>query len=428
LKIKTAQLPFVLTLLALPLNWIVSFTGIGILVWMPEVLAMCALAYLAFAGRTRLAYSVPQLFLLSAFLVQLALQVASGRAPGSSAMLSILLMTLAFLTFFRAGRAETLLPDIFRQICFIYLVHICFILVEALLLKTGNIGLLTALSGGRYKPAFEVYSPVPQSLSMQSQAAAEFCTFSSVWFLLFYFSRKKLWFRFQATHGFILAASIGVLVAYPNATMWAVSVVLLIPMFFVSPFRASKLVRLSVIAGLVFAAGSIYVITVGRLSGDEWRTLIIRETFANPLSVFPTLSQFDQLWGTGGFGQESAATTNIFLYTDFGMAITVIQAGLVISVLSVVALLGVSFRMMRISFDRALREPPTFAVVWLGYVNALIVLGNFLSTVHYTVSLQEGGRALFSFHIAVTILAFNVVVRAQRETRVVSAPVELPSV
>ena len=51
--LKLYNLPFLIVLIALPINWIINFTGIGILIWSPELITIVLVLYLVFLQKKK---------------------------------------------------------------------------------------------------------------------------------------------------------------------------------------------------------------------------------------------------------------------------------------------------------------------------------------------------------------------------------------
>lgn len=411
---RACQLPFLLTLSALPVPWLSSFPALGVTNWAPELLALFAFIYLAPAGSFRASFKKWPLLIAAILLLQLAGQVLSGQGVGGSAMISAVLMALMFLAFLKTGPEERFINTTIRQISAVYIIHVCFIVVEVLMLNTGNARVFALLSNGNYKPGMpEIYGLTPQSLLKDSQAASELCVFAVVWFALLYLSRKRLGARVGAAPMAALAAALAVFALYPTTTMQVVGLVLLCCVVFLTPIYKNVPMRwLVLIVGIVAAKPLIaifaYKFTIQHFAPEYYKGFVL------PLEVFVSLPLSKQLLGLGSI--ESIAGAGVEA-ADLGFLMLILRVGVLLAAVAAIALLALLYRMRQLGGRKERNDPENFPWVWLGSVNALLVLGNVLSLGHYTISLQAGGRALFSFHIAVVMLCVQQLASRRRVSR-----------
>lgn len=420
MTLRIYQLPFILTLIAMPLTWLVSFSGIGAIVWTPELLALQAFGFLVSTGKLNESFKKTQIFIVLLFSLHLLYQVLSGQGPGGSAIISVALMAILFVSFFKTSPVNGLDKNIISQISIIYVIHISFILLELLLLNTGNTHILMMLSGGEYKAGLtDTYAVTPQSILKQSQAASQICVFAATWFSLLYFSRKKLRTIFRARHAFVLIASLLVFAVYPTTTAQIVGIFLLFSVVYLRPFFKNMFLRfLLPITGLIFFAPIFQALTY-KMNKDLYaQAAVYNDAFSNPIDIFLGLPLFSQLWGVGSM--ESIDQTGV-VYADFGIGVFILQVGIVLVSIATIALLVPVLRMLLFSYNRQFNNPHCFPWVWLGSANALLAVGHLLSLVHYTVALQMGGRALFSLHIAIVMFSVQQLVRYRRSLKVRAA-------
>lgn len=413
MSLRFYQLPFILTLVAMPLNWLVGLTGVGVINWLPEFFALLAFTVLITTKDHEPSFKIPQLIIFLVFSVHLLYQVFSGQGVGGSAILSVILMVSLYLSFFKVAPVYKLNNKLINQVSFIYMIHVGFILVEFILLKTGNANILSALAGGHYKAAkIDAYTPIPQSLYKQSQAAAQLCLFAMTWFWMIYLSRKKLMSRFRVAHVFVLIVALLFLSVFPNTTVQFVGIVLLFSVVYLMPVSKKLFLRFVVLlTGSVLFIPIYKAITYKISKASYGRAEEYINAFMDPVYIFLEQPLFSQLWGVGGLSSASEVGLK---YADFGLGVFVLQVGLILVVIACLVLLVLFLRAQLYGHRRLFNNPQCFPWVWLGLVNALLAVGNLLSLVHYTVALQTGGRALFSFHIAIAIFSLQQLVQYRR--------------
>ena len=128
---------------------------------------------------------------------------------------------------------------------------------------------------------------------------------------------------------------------------------------------------------------------------------------------FMDLDWDSQIFGAGKYYLGEKGKTNYtdsgFLLSqgDFGLAHILTSAGLILSLLAVFSLITIFFKVWTLvnkSKINGLLEDP-----WVGFmsINLIIIFGYFLSLSHYTTAIEFGGRELFAFHIALTLLSIK---------------------
>jgi hypothetical protein len=405
--LKYYKLPFIITLLTGILPWVVRFPFFGPLTWFPEIFCSLVFVYLLFSSRRSLTLNAVHLFIIYIFVYKLIIQGISGDGIGASAILSVLLTSALFLIFFKTGNEEQGVKKIIGQIGIIYSIHICFILFEVFLIYTNNVEILVILSNGWYKPGMpEYYTPVPQSIFKNSQAASQQCMFAASWFVMLYLSHKKLGIKFKMMYVALLIAAVTVFIFYPTTTIQAVGLIMLFSVVFLKPFSSRLLLRFLVPITILLISSEIYEKLIHKLRFDlnKSKATIIVDSFTDPFYLFFRIPLSDQLWGLGSMNSLKNAGLR---HADLGMGIQILQIGSVLSVIVLIAFLLLVIKMFRKAYNKNCDKPHIFPWLWLGSANALLAVGNLLSLIHYSVSLQVGGRTLLSLHIALILLSLH---------------------
>lgn len=411
MNIKVYQLPFLIVLTAMPIQWVIAFTGVGAITWVPEGFALLAFAFLLSNDTFKPHLSAGKLLIGLGFIAHLVVQVTSGAGAGGTAIISVILMSIAFVHFLNTQPPRELHKLLIAQISVIYAIHVAFIVFEVILLVTGNADVLAALAKGQYRPALRGLT-TPQSLANQAQSAAQFSAFAILWFSLLYFSRSKLQAGLGIRHAGIVGAAIIGFVSYPSTTITVVGGILFLCIVFLVPLHRSWLLRLTVTILFLVTYEPIidYVTYKANLEAYEgaqdyyWGFLV-------PLETFLELPRHLQLWGVGDI--ESIGKVGI-VGADFGLLMYMLRIGVLPVAVAIGALLVHIAWMFYLSYHRRFTDHLNFPWVWIGIANALLCAGNVLSLSHYTVSLGAGARALFSFHIAILMLSIERLMRYRR--------------
>ncbi len=383
--------------------WVSNFPGMGPFYWLPELLALVALAYFATSSQLDTGFKPAQVFLILFFAFHMIGQALAGIGIGGSSITSLVLVTSIFFVFLKMSQVQSIDSQIIRQISTIYGLHVIFVLFEMLLLKTGTSGLLSVLSNGTYKPNIaDMYTPMPQGIYKDNQAASQVCIFAIMWFSLLFLARKRLGIQFKHMYWVALLGGVAAFIAYPTTTMLAIGLVMYVIAVYLVPFLKSNVIRVvSAIAGVI----SIELILVELTRKFNPEIFSHSEEyyrgFLGPIEIFYNLSISSKLLGAGNI--ESLSEAGV-ADADFGLLIYILRIGLIPTVIAAGALILVSSRMLYLSYKRQYHQAPYFQWIWLGCTNALLATANLLSIGHYTVSLQAGGRTLFAFHIAVVVL------------------------
>ena len=409
---KLSSLPFLLTYIALPISWVVNFSGVGIIAWLPEILALFLFFFVISKGKCNPTFKTSNIIVALLFLLHFFYQAINGEGVGNSAVVSIVMMSVIFFVFFDYGYSHGDEKTIIKNIGIIYSIHILFILIEIILIQTETTNILSFFSGGKYKAdVINNYTLVPQSLFNQSQAASQMCVFSITWYFLLYLSKKKLNINFNMVSVFTFVSSVAVLSFYYTTTSLFIFIMMMFLIIYLIPFAKKRLFRFLFLFivfsffNVIFQTLSYKINTDLYFHAEHYIT-----AFTDPIYVFMMQPLSVQLWGSGGVGSLKALNLK---HADFGLGVVVLQAGIVITSIALFWLLAIIGRMFLCVYKRKFSNDFNLLWLWLGTSNALISLGFLVSLIHYTVVLQMGGRTLFALHIALTIFSFYQLKKSQ---------------
>lgn len=401
------KLPYLITVIALAVPWASNFPGMGAFNWLPEMLTLLGLAYFTGSSGLNTGFKPAQIFLILFFVFHMVSQGVSGGGIGGSPVVSLVLVTSIFFVFLKMTRVESLEVELIRQVSTLYGIHVAFVLFEILLLNTGTSAILSMLSNGTYKPKIaDFYTPMPQGIYKDNQAASQACIFAIGWFMLLFFARARLDIRFRRAYWFCILGAVVAFAAYPTTTMLAIGLVLYVLAIYLLPFLKNNFVRIgSAVAGAISV--ELILVELTRKFNPEIfaHSEEYYRGFFGPIETFLNLPAYSRIMGVGNI--ESLAEAGV-ADADFGLLIYILRIGVLPAIIAAGALVLITCRMLQVSYKRSFnQDPANFRWLWLGCANALLAIGNLLSIGHYTVSLQAGGRTLFSFHIALVLLCLH---------------------
>ena len=134
----------------------------------------------------------------------------------------------------------------------IFTINILFIIFEICLIKTNNIDFLSFLAGA-YKPAYDYYAPIPQSLIKNSQAASQLASFSATWFTLLFVCRKRLQYNIKFKFIFILISSVSIFFIYPTTAGQIIGIIFIFLSIYLIPiFKNLKLRFVVLVLGIIY--------------------------------------------------------------------------------------------------------------------------------------------------------------------------------
>jgi hypothetical protein len=413
MKLKLYKVPFIIVLIALPLNWVINLTGIGFIIWTPEILTIMLVCAIILLQKTKQRFNFFHIFLVLIFSLHLVSQIFAGLGTGGSAVLSIILLSMIFAWLMHKTN-KSLINIIIDQINIIYTINILFIIFEICMINADNIDFLAMLAGGEYKPAYSYYQPVPQSLIKNSQAASQLCLFSATWFTLLFLFRKRLQFNFNLITTFTLISSFIIFFMYPTTTAQIIGIIFILLIIYLIPiFKNSKLRFIVLATGIIFLDKIVYTVSY-KFNPDVFHSALhYQNAFLAPIVTFIELPLIYQLSGGGGI--EMLKNLGM-AHADFGLGVYLLRIGIIMTALGIICLFAPVLRMFFHSFNSRFKFFYSFPWLWLGMTNAILVIGNFVSTSHYTVSFQVGGRALFSLHIAIVLYSLDRLYRINKQT------------
>ena len=179
---------------------------------------------------------------------------------------------------------------------------------------------------------------------------------------------------------------------------------LFLSIYLIPIFKNLKLRFVVLVLGIIYYDKIIFMISY-KFNPEHYHLAFhYQNAFLAPIFTFMEVPLILKLFGVGSmksisdFGLSAA---------DFGLGVYLLRIGLIMITIAIIFLLVPVLKIFLASFNKRLNLFYNYPWLWLGITNALLVLGHFISLAHYTVSLQAGGRVLFSFNITLLLYSLN---------------------
>ena len=424
------KLPFYIVLISSLLPLIAAYNDSKILTQIPALFALIIFLFFhLLTSFNNFKVSRNIYFVGGVVIFYCTISIIRSGEIASFGSIGVIVLSIVFFSMLDSGNYS--LKTLVRQVSIIYTLHVLYIYFE-----------ITARISG-YDYLFKDFFGVPSSSSPQvaityfkdytsaallryfgfsisgganslllgSQSASMLVLFSIIWFSKIFkgnFFDKSILFPRS-----LLICS---LFLYPFVATMTLNFVfiMLFSLFFL--FR-NKRVKISIISFflliilLPFGKSILELITfrVQSLSDVEEYSRLFTFLFFD----FMDLGWVDKIFGLGKYGLSELGITQ---YTsdgvslgsgDFGLGHIVTSAGLILSLLVVFSLITIFLKVWALvnkSKINGLLDDP-----WVGFmsINLIIMFGYFLSLSHYTTAIEFGGRELFAFHIALTLLSIK---------------------
>lgn len=408
---KISKIPFFIVLLAFILPWPISFELLYFFAWLPEVLALIFFIILVSFLSHKILISntaIINLIFIFILIIHLSLQYLYVGGYGNPSLLSIFIVGAIFYFLFHFDVKKNFVKERIKEINFILLINIFFILIEIILIEGNFYKTLYTLSNGTYKLSFDdSFRVVPQSLLKNSQAASQISLLSVAFFMMLYFSRKRLSYSISINNIIIFLASINILIFYPTTTILLIGFGLLFPIFYIGAYYQGKLMRyflpIIVISFYPLIYGELFYKLDPSLSSEKARQFLA--TVLNPYYVFIDLSYYQILWGLGSMKNLHHLGV---ISGDVGIMILLLQQGIVVVGFLILIYLAIAFRIFSYANNIFILKSEAYPFLWLGLTATLFAGIFLLSLIHYSISIDVGGRAFFSYLLAISIYALKI--------------------
>lgn len=411
MRFRSSELAFYLVCAAAFLPWLSAVTGAtAITHGFDAVVVLASGAVLAFNREAKLKFGLPaHLFFLSWGFYYLFI-LALGKQIASIGLLSVVVLTFSFAVLLNIESVTG--GALLRQLRSIYVLHIAFIVIESLAIFGGYGDIFVNLGGDQYRQSGAALAGhigvevefVPNSLFVQLQATAHLVMTS------FLFAYLQLARSNQLRISLLLLFLLALFFLVINNTTFVIFAVLLCAIWLIRAKVTQKLI--TILIALVAVSAYFYDVIISILfykfySGYlgstgffvEYFDFYLQE-FSDPVVRFQRLGLLEQLFGTGRLqpGREVLASA------DFGIGALLVTSGAYLILLLTIASSMILVR--GVNVYRRFRETPGFDI-WAGVLlfNVIASLAWVLSMAHYTIALQDGGRHLFAFNLAIVVTA-----------------------
>ena len=388
-----------------------------VVVYLP--FAMTILAFLASVSTTpegatkvRIAPAVLAMLLFLAFH---GIVTSPTIGHGSLGSIGLVITTVIYIQMF-AFDASSSHPDKFiRQLYIIYSVHLAYVYVELALRLAGYESILLSLFGASqtvtklkdYNSAvFLWYLGLPTTffglngLLLGSQSAGQvmgcFLVVSAPWYKYKPISMGPL----KVFFGLILFASLATI----NMTVAITFACVFVMMLFIVPLSALRRpsIQLASVICLVLFNANILRLLFFRIVDVERDTEEYRTQLLAPVENLEELNPLQLAFGLG-------RTDVVSEYSDFGIGMLVHQVGIpfvgiLACALIVILVNALTETRMVMTLKRRLTQTEQ-KWLWLVTVNGLISFIFAMGLCHYTPSIELGGLQMFSFSLALTVVA-----------------------
>jgi hypothetical protein len=332
---------------------------------------------------------------------------------GGSGIVGLFVITFIYICILNNNQAPLQVYSLGRQISILYAIHIMYLFIETIVLANQSYGFMKAMI-----PSYRnlLGQPIYQLIGIKSwgaanglmvgpQVASQLTALSIIWFAPIY-KRSPISIKgFPKNFLWILS-----LVLYPlcmTGTSLLMLFIMICMILLLYPknilIRGFFLIKILTISAIVMSllSGVLLDILLYRLNpheGPDYTSFYLM-IFLDPVYAFFDLPLENKLFGL----QDSNTGLK---YTDFGLAAIVWKGGLLLSVAAICTFFVIITRTLLV-FKYRIKEDCSLALAWstLAMSSAVISIGWFVSLVHYTVAVENGGKQLFAFSIAVTVLS-----------------------
>ena len=410
---KVSQIPFLIVLVSVCFPPIVAFTQSIYLSYSIDFLILIIfILYLIFESP-----NLPKNFLLwiiSPMVIHSFLVITQSKTLGSRGLLSLLITTYIFFIFLRNDNKINQPVKIFNQLKLIYVFLLGALILEGLLRLLGYDNLLfypistlnPELAESKVK-LYKFYNSNAffkflgfdwmtglNSLLIGSQGASQIVANAIIIFSPIYF-RSKINLINDQIILFILS-----LIIYPFVATMTSNLILVFVFFIALLYLPNSRInnftgKLSLPLLLIFSS-SVVPIIFYRI-GSKKDIFIYVNSWISPIKEFMNFSLFNQLFGQGGSFDINATG-------DFGFGLLLIRLGFVpLAFITIMFFLLFIKTINSMNYGRLKKilDEPWF---YLGSVNILCAFSWFTSIGHYTQALELGGRFIFAFHLAISLL------------------------
>jgi len=411
--IRICKIPFAIVILASITPFIAAYTDSKLVALMADLILIISAIILAASGKLKLNMSFMPIVLLLILLIHSVLSIIDGRGIGSGGIILFFIELFLFYKMLNVNPLKVNLSDIYKWISWIYIMHLIFLVFELLARTAGFTDFFVNIAGSSTVTSiYKTYNTAGllfiyfkmsglNSLLLGSQSASQLALFGSVWFLSFYTLERK---QFKLSKLLILVI-IFITMYVLSSTMTSNVLMLLIFMLFILFFNDLKLFIIKkwpfIFFIMIIFGNWIFEAIFFRINNEE--DILIYLSIIE--SVLETLSKNISLYELiVGWGRVSLE--GILSLSDFGIGALVIQIGLLMFVF---LLWPIIYFVKNIFSIRKILNSchPSSRLAFMATINGILGIAWLASLIHYTPAIELGGRQIFAFHIALTLLLLH---------------------
>jgi len=160
--------------------------------------------------------------------------------------------------------------------------------------------------------------------------------------------------------------------------------------YYIKPF-----IIISVVVGLF--SGTIFDILTYRAPTQKLFAFYL-EVFLEPVTAFFNLPTENILFGMQG-------NTELLKYSDFGMGAIIWMGGALLATTVIITFIAILIKTIFVINNKKFTESSSSSWIFLAATCAISSVGWLVSLMHYTVAVETGGKQLFAFTVATTIIS-----------------------
>lgn len=418
MNISRESLACKIVLLSIFLTPVAAFFDSKSIEFLPFIILFVFLFALFFSRKMELSFS-SNFYLVMIFLFfYILISILIHKNVASQGSLSVFILSIILYKILDYKEVD--LKVLVKNVSYIYVISILFIIIELFFILNGYQDFLNDLFSSNVVKGYKDYNSAAtlknilgfdkiggaNSLLLGSQSASMLTFFSILWFSNIFIGDKFQGTNIKWTLFFLVS-----LLLYPLVSSMTANIIGVFILFFLTfVFANSKLnkfkYQMLILLSIIFFSSFFYELILFRVVHLSDQEEYIYQFTAMP-RVILELEYFEFLFGVGvGEGKLKGIVNSP---SDFGLMYLTYQTGTLFFLLAFIPLSFITINALRlISFCKKY-SPNYLTNPWFSLmsVNIIIMLGWFISLSHYTPAIETGGRFLFALHIAISLISYK---------------------
>jgi hypothetical protein len=413
--------PYYIVLIASMLPWVAAIFDSFIVTLVPEFLLIFCYIYLATKFRRKLFnLGIFTWLLLLLVVTHEAVMFITDRGIASLGAYGLIFSTVIFYKILSLFDLSDYV--LYKQVSIIYILHLIFICLELLIVLLGaGAGYIHSIVGSatevmNYKAynsatflkylGFDGVSGM-NGLLLGSQSASQVMLFSAIWFSpLIKYHRCNHSFKLSGLF-FVLSVFLFPFVSSMTAALLFVFLFSLYLLFIPNSVIRNPLYFFVIIFVVIVFSDILFSLITYRISSAESFDEYVL-AFSDVPIAFLQLDLFDLMFGLG------RNKLGMIVHTDFGLGMVVLRSGLIMSLVYASFLFYIFSTVISLVRENYRINEELGSWSAIASINLICLLGWAASLVHYTPAIALGGRHIFAFHIAITMLSVNKIVSIKK--------------